>query len=123
MDYRRGTFLSVAAEETGAVQGVQGVDGGWIDGRAHEYTTWSRGRVEMELEKISTGEEPHTYRMVLLPKGGLRSCPVEGCPGQAATRESMGVHFLHRNCGHFGGGKPPTPNVPPMQHYGPLTCF
>ena len=30
-------------------------------------------------------------------KGGPRRCPVEGCPGQLATRTAMRVHFMHRH--------------------------
>ena len=48
-DYGRGNFLPGAAEETGAVQGVWGGDGGWIYGRTHEDTTWATGRGDMEL--------------------------------------------------------------------------
>ena len=28
-------------------------------------------------------------------KGGPRRCPVEGCPGNLATRTAMRVHFVH----------------------------
>ena len=38
-DDGRRKFLPGASEGTGAVQGVQGVYGGWIAGRAHEDTT------------------------------------------------------------------------------------
>ena len=51
-DDRRGTLLLGAAEGTGAVQGVRGGDGGWINGRAHEDTTWASGRGEMELYNL-----------------------------------------------------------------------
>ena len=44
-DDGRGTFLLGALEETGAVQGVRGGYGNWIDGRAHEDTTWVSGRL------------------------------------------------------------------------------
>ena len=46
-------------------------------------------------EKLATGEEPRKYRMEFLAKGGPRIYPVEGCPGKAATRTAMRVHFLH----------------------------
>ena len=42
-------------------------------------------------------EEPQTYRMAFLNKGGLWSCPVEGCPGRTATSTAMRVHFLHQH--------------------------
>ena len=35
------------------------------------------------------------YRMDFLTAGGPRNCPVEGCPGLAATRKEMRVHFFH----------------------------
>ena len=51
---------------------------------------WSR-------EASATGGEPQTYRMAFLTKGGPRSCPVEGCPGQAGTRTAMCMHFCNRH--------------------------
>ena len=51
----RGTFITGAAEGTGAVQGVWVGDGGWIDGRSHEETTWASGRGEMDLDNIGHG--------------------------------------------------------------------
>ena len=51
----RGTLLPVAEEGAGAVRGVWGGDGGWIDGRAHDDTIWARGRGDMELDKIGHG--------------------------------------------------------------------
>ena len=54
-DDRRGTFLPGAAEGTGAVQGVWGGDGDWINGRAHEDTTWASGRGEMEMDNLGHG--------------------------------------------------------------------
>ena len=54
-DDRRGTFLLGASEGTGAVQGVRGGDGDWINGRAHKDTTWASGREEMELENLGHG--------------------------------------------------------------------
>ena len=45
---------------------------------------------------LSTGEDPRTYRMAFLSMGGPLSCPVEGCPGQAAMRTAMRLHFMHR---------------------------
>ena len=45
----------------------------------------------------ATGEEPRIYHMDFPAKVGPWSYPVEGCPGQAATRTAMRVHFLHRH--------------------------
>ena len=42
------------------------------------------------------GEEPATYR-IEFPKGGMKECPVEGCPGRAGTRTAMRVHFWRRH--------------------------
>ena len=62
------------------------------------------------------GEETRTYRMTFPAKGGPRSCPVEGCLGQAATRTAMQVHFLHRHVQDtvviLEEGKPPHPSCP-----------
>ena len=38
-----------------------------------------------------------TYRMSFPTKGGPRRCPVEGCPGDLATRTAMWVHLVHRH--------------------------
>ena len=75
-DDRRGTFLSGAAEWSGAVQGVRGVDGVWIDGRSHENTIWGSGRGEMELENLG-----HRRRTAYIPHGLL---------GQGRTAELPG---------------------------------
>ena len=45
----------------------------------------------------ATREGPRTYRMEFTAKGVPRSCPVEVCPGQAATRTAMRLHFLHQH--------------------------
>ena len=39
----------------------------------------------------------HTIPDLFPAKGGPRSCPVEGCPGQVAKRTAMRVNFLHRH--------------------------
>ena len=58
------------------------------------------GRME-EARRIwrtpATGDRPRTFRMAFPAKGDPRGCPVEGCPGRAATRTAMRVHFLHRH--------------------------
>ena len=48
-------------------------------------------------EATAPGGELHTYRMALPTALGPRNCPIEGCPGQAATRTVMQVHLFHRN--------------------------
>ena len=58
------------------------------------------GRVAETRRQWSTlaaVDGPWTFRMTFLAKGGLQNCPVEGCPGQVATRTEMWVHFLHRH--------------------------
>ena len=51
-DEGRGKLLPGAVEGVGAMQGVRGGYGGWIDGRSHDDTTWASGRGEMELENL-----------------------------------------------------------------------
>ena len=62
-DEGRGTLQLGAAEGTGAVQGLWGEDGGWIDGRTHDNTLWASGRGEMELDNLGhggrTADVPH----------------------------------------------------------------
>ena len=45
----------------------------------------------------ATGDGPRNFRMAFPAKGGLQSCPVEGCTGRAATWTEIWVHFLHRH--------------------------
>ena len=78
-DGGRGTLLPGAEGGTGAVRGLRGGDGGWIDGRAYDDTTWASGRGEMELDNLGHGGR----------------CLVEECLGRVATRTAMHVHFLH----------------------------
>ena len=64
------------------------------------HMTTQHGRSEEDIWSWTTsamGEEPRTYRMEFLAKGGPRSCPFEGCLGRATTRTAMQVHFLHRH--------------------------
>ena len=74
------------------------------------------GRVAETRRQWSTlaaRDGPWTFRMTFLAKGGLRNCPVEGCPGQVETRTEMLVHFLYRNVLNtvviLEGGKFPHP--------------
>ena len=72
---------------TGTVQGVRGGDCGGIFGGSQYDTSWASDRGETELENLD-----HRGRVA---DGGLRRCPVEGCPGGEATRTAMRVHFMH----------------------------
>ena len=55
MDDGRGTFLPGAAEGTGAMLGVRGGDGDWVDGGAYEDTTWTSDRGYLELVSLAPG--------------------------------------------------------------------
>ena len=47
-------------------------------------------------------------------------------PGASGDEDVKAGTFYAPACpghrGHFGGGKPPAPTVPPMQHSVPLAC-
>ena len=46
----------------------------------------------------AAGDGAWAFRMAFPAKGGPQSCPVEECPGRAATRMATRVHFLlHRH--------------------------
>ena len=106
------------------MQGVRGGYGGCINGRAYDDTKWAIGIVEMELDNLShrgiTAEVPHSlpgqWRSVELPSGGM--------PGTSGNEDNDAGQFSALSCsghrGHFVGGKPPSPTVPPLQHYVPL---
>ena len=65
------------------------------------------GHIQTQYGKASEGscsweatvhrEEPRTYRIAFLIARGTRNCPVKGCPGQAATRTAVRVHFFYRH--------------------------
>ena len=64
------------------------------------YRMTQHGRAVEERciwKTLARGEETRMYRMEFPDKGGPRSCLVEGCPGRAATRIAMRVHFLHQH--------------------------
>ena len=64
----------------------------------HRMTQHRQATEERQRWKNSaTGKETCMYRMVFPEKGGPRSCLVKGCPGRAATRTAMRVHFMHWN--------------------------
>ena len=70
------TLLPGAAEGTGAVRGVRGGYGDWIDGREHDDTTWASGRGDMELDKI--GHRGRTTDMSHGLRGQGRSAELPG---------------------------------------------
>ena len=53
------------------------------------------GRQRLWTPQTEGGDK--TYRMSFPTKGGPRRCPVEGCPGDLATRKVMRVHLVHRH--------------------------
>ena len=65
---------------------------------------------------------PRTYKMSFPEKGGPRRCPVEGCPGDLATRTAMRVHFVHRHVHNIvvmlEEGNLPPPTVSPVRPTG-----
>ena len=50
-----------------------------------------------QWKTMTENRVPQEYRMSFPEKGGVRRCPVEGCPGKLATRTSMWLHFVHRH--------------------------
>ena len=54
-DDKRGTLLTGVTEGMGTVQGVQGVDFGWIIDGEHYDTTYDSDRGDMELKNIGHG--------------------------------------------------------------------
>ena len=71
-----------------------------VDGSMAGHMTTQPGRATEERwswTTSATGEELGTYRMAFPSKGGPRSFLVEGCPGRAAMRTAMWIHFMHRH--------------------------
>ena len=56
-----------------------------------------KGGSGQECDEEGGGNKPRTFIMAFYAKSGMRTCPIEGCSGQAATRMVMQVHFWHRN--------------------------
>ena len=63
----------------------------------HKMTQHGQVVEARHICKTSDTEELWTYRMAFPSKGGPQRCPVEVCPGRAATRTAMRVHFLQRH--------------------------
>ena len=118
------TFDMVCRTCQAAVNQSEAAYGRQITGEGPKYRERQKGRVPCREcgEEISTGslvshlmtqhgrvtkarrswrtpamgDGPRTFLMALPAKGGPQSCLVEGCPGLAATRTAMRVHFLNR---------------------------
>ena len=73
IDDRRGKLLPGAEEGTGPVQGVQGRDGGCIDGIAYKEIRWESSRGDMESDNRG-----HKGRTADVPHG----LPVQGRPAE-----------------------------------------
>ena len=70
----------------------------WAAGYLTSHLLTQHGRVEETRRQWSNpaaGDGPQTFRMTFLTRGVPRTCAVEGCLGQVATRTAMRVHFLH----------------------------
>ena len=96
-DERSGTIVLVDAEGSYPVQGVRGGYGKHVVGGTNADTAWEGSRGDKELRNNGPWRGSATCRMSFLNIGGMRNCPVEVCPGRAATRKAMWVHFFHRN--------------------------
>ena len=65
---------------------------------SHRMTQHVQAKEERwSWEASAMGGDPRTYRLALPTKRGLRSSPVEGCPGRAGTRTAMRMHFCSQN--------------------------
>ena len=71
IDDRRGTHLPGEAEGTGAVQGLQGGDGGRIIIGAQDDTAWTISRGEIDLENLGIRgravDVPHGLTIQVMP--------------------------------------------------------
>ena len=94
MDDGRGSFLLVEAAGSGTVYGVRGVDDDRVVGSPSTDTAWEGNRWETALINIVPVGDPRTYMMAFPTTGGLRNCPVKGCPGWASMRTAVQVHFF-----------------------------
>ena len=123
-DDRRGNLLPGATEGTGTVQGVRGGDGGGIFCGAQDDTAWASGRGDTELKNLGHGGRAEDILHGLTGQGRPAELPGGGMPRTSGDEDiNVGTHSAlecpgHR--GHFGGGKPPPPTVPPIRHAGPL---
>ena len=123
-DDGRGTLLTGAVEGTGSVQGLWGGYGDGIIDRAHDDTAWASGRGDMDMENLGhegrSADVPHA----LTGQGRPADLPGGGIPRTSGDEDDDAGTFYAPACtghrGNFGGGKHPSPTVPPMQHAGPL---
>ena len=59
-DDGRATFLTRVSEGTSAVQGLRKGDGAWVNGGAHEDTTWASVRGDKYLGSLEPVEKLRT---------------------------------------------------------------
>ena len=65
---------------------------------SHQMTQHGQAKEEWwSWEASATGGDLRTYRLAFPTKGGLMSCPVEGCPGRAGTRTAMRINLCSRH--------------------------
>ena len=110
---------------TSLFQGVRGGYGGRICGGSQDDSAWASGRVATYIENLGhrgrTADVSHGFtgqgRPADIHGGGMPrpSGNEDGDAGPFTTPECPGHHV------HSGGGKHPSPTVPPMRHAGPLS--
>ena len=124
-DDGRGKLLPGAVKGTGALQEVQVGDDGWIIRGVHDDTTWVSGIGDMDLENLSHRGRTANVIHGLTGQGRPTELPGKGMPRTSGYEDGdAGTSYApacpgHR--GHFGGGKPPPPTVPPVRHADTLT--
>ena len=107
----------------GSLQGVRVGDDNGIYGKSHDDSAWVGGIGATELENPSYGGRATDISNGLPGQGRPTELPGGRMPRPSGDEDGNSGPFpapawpIH--CGHFGGGKPPPPTVPLMQHAGP----
>ena len=78
------------------MRGVWGISCDWVHVESSDDLTCKSSRAATTVDPPDRrGGVGHTG--CLYRQRGARRCPVEGCPGDLATRTAMQVQFLHRH--------------------------
>ena len=119
-----GPHIPGTSERKGLVRGLRERDGRGIIGITQGDAAWAVGRGAVDLGSFGHRRRaadvldglPNQGRAAELPSGGLTS------PGREEDGDADALFqpACPRYRDHFGGGKPPPPTVPPMQHSGPM---
>ena len=119
-----GSHIPETSERKGPAQGLREIGGGGIIGITQGDVAWAGGRGAVELGSLGHGRRAADVPDGLPEQGRAAELTSGGLPRSGRDKDGDADALFQPVCpgyrGHFGGGKPPPPTVPPMRHSGPM---